>query len=200
MNTWKSFLCFSWWDIWYSPHAKPLSPFLLFARIMSTLFILTVPTTRRTTGAHLRPRPCLSEPARCQAAARTPSVRGTSAAATTGASTPAWSLYSHRQVGRPRWPEIERSTKIVAVITVCIGSWVGGIVWVEDKALVPQFCFLGWLLNQSNYAKNFHQCKLQMTVLFLGLYVQEKKESQSELEAKQPSHVICAMGVEDGKQ
>lgn len=64
---------------------------------MSTLFILTVPTTRRTTAAHRLPRPCRTEPARCPAAAPTPSARGTSAAATTAASTPAWSLCSHLQ-------------------------------------------------------------------------------------------------------
>ena len=156
MNTWKplwkSLFCFNWWDVWYSPYAKPLFPFLFFARIMSTLFILTVPTTRRTTAARHHPRLCLTEPARCPAAGRIQNVKGTSAAATTGASTPAWSPYSHLQV---EWtPQSncgrEKHAEMLAVIAFCPGSQEGGMVWVwvEDKALVPCFWFLGWLLNQ----------------------------------------------------
>lgn len=97
-STLKTPLLFQLWDVWYSPYAKPLFPFLFFARIMSTLFILTVPTTRRMTAVPHHPRLCLTEPARCPAAGRIQSVRDTSVAATMGASTPAWSPYSHRQV------------------------------------------------------------------------------------------------------
>lgn len=155
MNTWKplwkSLFCFNWWDVWYSPYAKPLFPFLFFARIMSTLFILTVRTTRRTTAAPHHPRLCLTEPVRCPAAGRIQSVKGTSAAAITGASMPAWNLYSHRQV---EWTQQsnygrEKHAEIMVVTPMCFGSQVGGTVWawVEDKSSVPHFWFLGWLLN-----------------------------------------------------
>lgn len=140
---WKSF-CFNWWDVWYPPYAKPLFPFLFFARIMSTLFILTVPTTRRTTAAHLLPRPCQTEPARCPAAALTPSARGTSAAATTAASTPAWSLCSPHQVLPVRCGREKRVQILVGIpkrhrLPFWSILWVG----VKDKTLVPHFWFLG---------------------------------------------------------
>lgn len=98
---------------------------------MSTLFILTVPTTRRMTAARLHPRLCLTEPVRCPAAALIPSARGTNAAATTGASMPALSLCSHHQVERPAVKLGQNHVKIVVVAPMCSRLWVGGVVGVS---------------------------------------------------------------------
>lgn len=156
-------------------------PFLFFARIMSTLFILTVPTTRRMTAAHLHPRLCLTEPARCPAAALIPSARGTNAAATTGASMPASSLFSHHQVERPAVKLGQNHVKIVVVAPMC-SRWEVWLVWVEDKTVSALLNSCRWVWDDcwvKKLAKVSWCCEISistsgriplMPTLFLGLW------------------------------